>query len=312
MPYVEIKKPGWLTTVQDAGRWGHQGQGVTVSGPMDWFSHRLANVLVGNAEGAATLEVTMSGPEMVFEDAAWFAVTGAEFPLQLNGAPVVITNGPMYARSGDTMTFGLRRRGARAYVAVAGGFLVPPVLGSRSTHVLSRLGGVDGRALQTGDRVEFGGSSTLVEQRRSGGLGLPAGGATLRVLLGPHENRFAPEEVTKLCSSRYVLSPRSDRMGYRLEGPLLPWSPDTTELISSATVPGAVQVPSLGRPILLMADRATAGGYPIIAAVISADLPLAGQLAPGDWIEFVTCTRDDAVAALRERRDALKPLPTED
>ena len=134
---------------------------------------------------------------------------------------------------------------------------------------------------------------------------LPDGGARLRVLPGPRENRFEPETVMKLRSSRYVLSPRSDRMGYRLNGPPLPWPPGATELISSATVPGAVQVPPLGQPILLMADRATTGGYPMIAAVITADLPLAGQLAPGDWIEFAPCTRHEAVAALREREDAL-------
>ena len=306
MPYVEIRKPGWLTTIQDAGRWGHQGRGVTVSGPMDWFSHRLANALVGNAESAATLEVTLTGPEIVFEDAAWFAVTGAEFPLQLNAAPVPISKGPVHARSGDTVTFGPRIRGARAYVAVAGGLLVAPVLGSRSTHVLSRFGGLEGRALRAGDRIEFGGSNKSFERRLSAALTLPAGGARLRVLPGPHEDRFEPETVGKLHSSRYVLSPRSDRMGYRLEGSPLPWSPDATELISSATVPGVVQVPSLGQPILLMADRATTGGYPMIATVITADLPLAGQLAPGDWIEFVPCTRHEAVAALREREDALR------
>ena len=320
MSHVEIRKPGWQTTIQDAGRWGRQGYGVSVSGPMDWFSHRLANARVGNSGEAAALEVTMSGPELVFEGEAWFAVTGAEFPLHLNGAPVAIAR-PMRARSGDTLSFGLRRRGARGYLAVAGGFSVPPVLGSRSTHVLSGLGGLEGRPLRAGDRIEIGESSGTpsraaalatpsesVEREahlRSAVLTLPAGGATVRVLPGPHEDRFSRETIDKLYSSRYVLSSRSDRMGYRLDGPALPWSAETAELISSATVAGAIQIPASGQPILLMADRATTGGYPILAVVISADLPLAGQLGPGDWIEVEPCTRDEALAALREREDAL-------
>lgn len=308
MSHVEIRKPGWLTTIQDAGRWGWQGYGVSVSGPMDWFSHRLANVLVGNSEAAATLEVTMNGPELVFEGEAWLVVTGAEFPLLLNGAPVAIDR-PMHARSGDMLTLGLRRRGARGYVAAAGGFSVPPVLGSRSTHVLSRIGGFQGQPLRAGDRIEIGESGKPVDRPvRSAVLTLPAGGARLRVLPGPHEDHFSRETIRTMHSSRYVLSPRSDRMGYRLDGPALPWSAETTELISSATVAGAIQVPASGQPILLMADRAPTGGYPILAVVISADLPLAGQLGPGDWVEVEPCTRDEALAALRERERALSAV----
>ena len=305
MSHVEIRKPGWLTTIQDAGRWGMQAQGVGVSGPMDWCSHGLANLLVGNSEDAATLEVTMSGPELIVADDVTFVVTGAEFPLTLNGAAVAMDKA-VHARSGDMLTFGMRRHGARSYVAVTGGFQVPLVLGSRSTHVLSGLGGLGGRALRPGDHLEISSvGPTIDRELRSRPFRLPDGGAALRVLPGPHEHRFAHETVKKLQSFRYVLSPRSDRMGYRLEGPALPWPPGTTELISGATVPGAVQIPSSGQPILLMVDRATTGGYPIIAVVISADLPLAGQLAPGDWIEFAPCTRGEAVAALRDRERAL-------
>jgi antagonist of KipI len=305
MAQVEIRNAGWLTTIQDAGRWGMQRRGVSVSGPMDWFSHRLANLLVGNVADAAALEITMSGPEVVFEGEAWFATTGARFPATMNGAPISMT-GVVHARSGDRLKFGLRRRGARGYVAIAGGLLVPLVLGSRSTHVLSRLGGLDGRPLRAGDRIEIGPARSVAERRpHSSALILPDGGARLRVLTGPHQDHFAHETTMKLCSSRYVLSSRSDRMGYRLEGPALSWLPEAPEIISGATVPGAIQVPASGQPILLMADRATTGGYPILAVVISADLPLAGQLAPGEWVEFIPCTRDEAIAALRERERAL-------
>lgn len=308
MPYVEIRKPGWLTTIQDAGRWGMQAQGVPVSGPMDWFSHELANLLVGNVEGAATLEITMNGPEIVFGGHVTFAVTGAEFPSTMNGIAVAMDK-TVQASSGDVLTCGLSRRGARSYIAVAGGFQVPPVLGSRSTHILSGLGGLAGRALRAGDHLEISSvGPTLDRELRARPFTLPDGGARLRVLLGPHADRFARATVKQLHSSRYVLSPRSDRMGYRLEGPALGWPAGAGEIISGTTVPGAVQVPASGQPILLMADRATTGGYPIIAVVISADLPPAGQLAPGDWIEFAPCTRDEAIAALRERERALREV----
>ena len=299
VPHVEIRKPGWLTTVQDAGRWGHQARGVSVSGPMDWTSYRLANWLVGNSSDAATLEVTIGGLELAFDGETHFAVAGAEFQLDLSGQAVGMHR-TVRAAAGSILKLGARSRGARAYIAIAGGVLVPPVLGSRATHTASHLGGFEGRALRTGDQLRVG-STTSAHDRVFHGFGrsVPDGGAQLRIMPGPQLDRFPPRTIELLQSSRYVLSPRSDRMGYRLEGPLLPCKEDE-ELISGATVTGALQVPSSGLPILLMADRATTGGYPILAVVISADLPLAGQLMPGDWIEFVACTRDDAVAALKD------------
>jgi len=306
VPYIEIKKPGWLTTIQDSGRWGLQGRGVSVSGPMDSFSHRLANLLVGNSAEAAAFEVTMAGPELIFCDETWFAATGAEFPLTLNDGPIAM-NVAQRAGAQSTLRFGLRRRGARGYLAIAGGLLVPPVLGSRSTHVVSHVGGLDNRPLRTGDRIEVGSEAVSVERlNRAPAFALPDGGARLRIMPGPHRDRFARETIEKLHSTRYALSAQSDRMGYRLEGEPLHWSPGVTELISGATMPGAVQVPRSGQPILLMADRATTGGYPIVAVVISADLPVAGQLAPGDWMEFAPCTREEALTALRERERSLQ------
>lgn len=308
MASVEVARPGWLTTIQDMGRWGLQRYGVAVSGPMDRFSHRLANLLAGNTVEAATLEVTLGGLELGFDDEAWFAATGADLSPTLNGEPVGM-NHVMRARAGDRLRFGLRRRGARSYLAVAGGFATPMVLGSRSTHILSGLGGLNGRRLQAGDRLDIGRQNPPVgQQPRSLDFIVPNGGTRLRVMPGPHQDRFDAGTVETLQASRYVLSDRSNRVGYRLEGGSLPWAAGTTELISAATVPGAVQVPSSGQPILLMADCAPTGGYPMIAVVISADVPLAGQLAPGDWLEFVPCTRDEAVAALQERERALESV----
>ena len=310
MPHVEILKPGWLTTVQDDGRWGHQARGVSTSGPMDWASHRLANWLVRNPAAAATLEVTLGGLELAFEGETQFAIAGGEFQLELSGSSVGMHR-TVRAATGSVLKLGARVRGARAYVAFAGGVLVPSVLGSRATHTASHLGGFDGRALRTGDRLQVG-SVPLVRDRvfRGSTHSVSDGGAQVRVIPGPHVEFFPPRTLEVLQSSRYVLSPKSDRMGYRLEGPVLARTAHE-ELISGATVTGALQVPSSGSPILLMADRATTGGYPILAVVISADLPLAGQLMPGDWIEFMACTRDKAVAALKDLERHLSPPETD-
>ena len=303
---IRIIRPGMLTTVQDEGRRGFQRVGVSVAGPMDWVSHRLANLLVSNRRSAATLEVTLIGPEIKFEDESVFAVTGAEFHLVLDGIEV-----PTYvarrARRGATLRFGDRRRGARAYVAVAGGFDVPPVLGSRSTHLVSRVGGVGGRALVAGDRIPVGTTdkvASVAGRSRPPVIGLPGRGARLRVMLGPEDDRFSEAALATLQTARYEITPQSNRMGYRLTGPRLSHR-EGAELLSDATPIGSVQVPASGEPILLMADCQTTGGYPKIATVITADLPVAGQLAPADWIEFEVCDRQAAVAAVIAQEQAL-------
>jgi antagonist of KipI len=301
---MRLLSPGLLTTVQDLGRWGYQASGVPPAGPMDVLSHRWANRLVGNGDDAATLEVTLVGPELEFEADAVVAVAGAAFALTLDETPVSMHTRLRVAR-GATLRFGHRHNGARAYVAVAGGIASPPVLGSRATHLVSRVGGVSGRALRAGDVLLLGTPSSCVgpvDGRVP--LSMPTGGATLRVLPGAHEGRFSAQARATLVGSRYRISSQSNRMAYRLEGPVLAEGP-AEELISDVTPIGAVQVPPAGLPILLMADRATTGGYPLIAHVISADLPLAGQLAPGDWIEFAVCTHAEAVRALIAQERAL-------
>lgn len=300
--WLRIVKPGLLTTVQDLGRWSHQAAGVPVAGPMDAFSHRLANHLVGNAPDAATLEVTLIGPDVVVDAQTTLVVTGAEFDLTCDGAAVSV--GTSFAVTpGQTVRFGRRRLGARAYLAVAGGgVLTPRVLGSRATHLVSRMGGHDGRALAAGDELPIAGRAAPT-QARARGLTLPTHGrARLRVLPESFEGWFREEAWRTLTSVSFRVSPRSNRMGYRLEGPPLVRAREG-EPISGPVAIGAIQVPAAGEPVLLMADRQTAGGYPKIGHVASADLCLAGQLAPGDFIEFERCTHADAVAALiaRER-----------
>ena len=298
---VRVNRAGLLTTVQDCGRWGYQSRGVSVAGPMDLYSHRLANAIVGNDANAATLEVTLTGPELVFADDRVVVVTGAEFENVPSGIPFGVS-------PSRPLVFGSRKRGARAYVAISGGIDVPLVLGSRATHLPSAMGGFEGRALKSGDDVRLGpaeaghyGRTTTEHDRRlphPSGIPLPVPIATLRVLPGPQSERFAADALDVLTSSVYRIEPNSNRVGYRLAGPRLGHA-DGADIISDATPIGSLQVPASGEPILLMADRQTTGGYAKIATVISADLASAGQLAPGDEIRFVVCSPEEALDALR-------------
>ena len=302
MTRITIVRPGMLTTVQDLGRWGQQHLGVPVAGPMDWYSHRLANRLVGNAEQAAALEITLLGPELVADGDLTCALAGGAFDISCGGAPAP-HHAPFRLPRGERLVVRGRSAGARATLAVAGGIDVPQVLGSRSTSLLSRLGPFGGRPLVAGDVLPVGSPQ---HSAPPGGqpLPLPAGGARLRVVMGPHDHRFTDASRRTFLSSRYVITPDSNRMGYRLDGAVLAQS-GGGDMLSDATPVGSLQVPPSGLPILLMADRQTTGGYPKIATVITADLPLAGQLAPGDWIEFAECSRRGAVDALRRRHAAL-------
>lgn len=300
MRSLKVLKPGLLTTVQDVGRWGFQHEGVPVAGPMDLVSHRLANLLVGNDPHAALLEITIVGPVLAFESEALFACTGAEFDLWLDGQ-LVSNSVVCQAQSGSVLRFGSRRVGARAYLAFAGGIDVPAVLGSRATHLVSKLGGIAGRAVRAGDRLSLGQPWADTQRGRNAAwtLTLPNGGASLRVMLGPQVDYFTPSAIERFCNGRYVVTTQSNRMAYRLDGPLLEHAGDA-DIVSDATPMGVIQVPASGQPILLMADRQTTGGYPKIGTVISADLPLAGQLAPGDWVAFRTCDPLQAIRALRD------------
>jgi antagonist of KipI len=287
-----------LTTVQDLGRRGYQGLGVPVAGPMDWYSHRLANQALGNDPMAAALEVTLMGPELEADGDVLAAVAGAEFDVTIDGLPIPSAE-PFVVRSGSRVRVGARRRGARATLAVRGGFDLPLTLGSRATHLVSRMGPFGGRALRAGDRLPVTGTPGT-SGTRGAPLSLPAGGARVRVVSAAHRDRFTADAWSLLTSVRFVVTPQSNRLGYRLDGPKLAHRRGA-DILSEATPIGALQVPSSGQPILLMADRQTTGGYPTIANVITADLPLAGQLAPGDWIEFAECSLADAFAALRAR-----------
>jgi biotin-dependent carboxylase-like uncharacterized protein len=271
---------------------------------MDTYSHRLANLLAGNDASAATLEITLLGPELEFDCGATLAICGAEFDITCDGQTMPIGQSFSVA-AGARLQFGRRRAGARAYLAVYGGLQTPVVLGSRATHLVSSMGGVEGRALVAGDRLAVVPTTRGARPRRASGMTLPSSGrARLRLLPGPQADWFPPEAAHTLATVSFRVSPRSNRMGYRLEGPPLARN-DRPEPISEPLAFGAIQVPAAGEPILLMADRQTAGGYPKIASVIAADLPVAGQLAPGDRIEFSWSSRQEAAAALIARERSL-------
>ena len=312
MNIIEILDGGLLTTVQDAGRFGFQRYGVPVSGAMDLFALRAANRLVGNEDGAAALEMTLLGPRLRFLGAGAIALTGADLDASIDGRPVPRWE-TVTVKSGQTLTFGAPRDGSRAYLAVCGGIDVPPVLGSRSTYTRSKLGGLQGRALKTGDILPIPGSSPMIDatRRRLSPDRQPVYGHDhrLRAVLGPQDDRFTNQGVLTFFCSAFTVTPQSDRMGYRLSGPKIEHTAGA-DIVSDGLPLGGVQVAGDGLPIVLMADRGTAGGYTKIATVISVDVWRLSQAAPDDTVRFEAVTIDEAIAARRDQEEALNAIET--
>jgi antagonist of KipI len=307
---IEVVDGGMLTTVQDLGRYGYQRYGVPTSGAMDLFSLRAANRLVGNSDEAACLEMTLVGPRLRFVAPATIAVTGADLGARLDG-DAMPTWRSVLAEPGAELWFAGSGSGARAYLAVAGAVDVPLVLGSRSTYTRSKLGGLDGRALQAGDALHVASERPVL---LGGTLHLPPAqrpvyghAHLLRVVLGPQDDRFTATGIETFLSSTYIVAPQSDRMGYRLSGPRIEHlrGPD---IISDGTPFGAVQVAGDGVPIVLLADRGTAGGYTKIATVIGPDVPTLAQAVPGDTVTFESVGLDEAYAAVREQEERLAAI----
>lgn len=304
-------KPGLLTSLQDRGRYGHQHLGVSPSGAMDERAHRLAHLLAGNSadKDLASLEITVSGPTLVFEAACLFALGGADLNATLDGVPVAPLR-PILAQAGQTLTLQSAKpgQGARAYLAVYGGFAIDPVLNSQSTHMRVGLGGLEGRALRKGDALPLACAlpaeahvlaniQTLLAQLRPympAALTLPARDQ-LRVVLDEQADLFTPDSLALFQDQTYRISPASERMGYRLEGLPLQRG-EQRELLSAPTCFGTIQVPNDGQPIVLMADRQTTGGYPRIAQVASVDLAQLAQRLPGQSIGFEAIALEQALS----------------
>jgi antagonist of KipI len=308
IPLLRVERPGLFTTVQDLGRPHAIASGVQPGGAMDRFAHSAANLLVGNDRSAATLECTLSGPHLVAEHACLISLTGADLDPQVNGRQAPMWAG-VFLREGDEVTFGRRRKGVRAYIAVAGGVAADRWLGSLSTNVLAARGGMHGRALIAGDVIATAGdaSGPVVSGRElTSDLRPDYGDHTLHAVAGPHMQRLGADGRHLLFHSEFRVSRNADRMGYRLEGVQL--VPSGDELLSYGLTAGALQVPGSGQPILLMADHQTAGGYPVVATVVSASMPVAAQLMPGDELRFAEITIESALRLRKARIDALASL----
>jgi antagonist of KipI len=286
--------PGFLTTMQDLGRFGWAHFGISASGAADPFSFRAANLLVGNTDNAPALEMTLAGGEFTFEAPAIVAVTGSDF-----SSPVPLWQ-PVEIAAGATLRFGRSRSGARCYLALRGGFEVPAVMGSASVHVMT---GVGGRPLRKGDTLPVG--NAIVRRPRRPARGVPdclAGHAALRTTPGPQAHLFGDD----LYQADYTVSEESNRMGIRLKGPAL--AAPAGGMISEGVALGALQVPPDGQPIILFVEHQTSGGYPKPANVISADFRLLGQLRPRDHVRFERTTIKAAVEFLRDQEEWLLKL----
>jgi antagonist of KipI len=318
---IKVLKPGALSQLQDLGRYGHQRYGVPVNGVMDEWSHRIANILVGNDEGAATLECTLTGPVLQFTRDRLVALCGADMQACIDDVELQLGQ-PLLVRAGATLHFGRRRRGARVYLAVRGGFDVPEVMGSGSTFMRGGFGGFHGRALVKGDRLSvvhadegYLGATRLLVQCgtpfiSAAQFAIPAGDSSMdsvRVMAGPQWNRFTAEAQAAFVAQPFEIDGQSDRMGYRMRGAVLQLQ-QALEMVSEAVSFGTVQVPPDGNPIILMADRQSAGGYPKIAYVASADLPMLAQAMPGEQVRFAMVTLEQAQALYLQRAAALAEL----
>jgi KipI family sensor histidine kinase inhibitor len=309
---VHVTKAGALSTLQDSGRFGYQRYGVIVDGVMDEWSHRVANILVGNPETEATLEMTLIGPSLRFDDAALIAICGADLSPRI-GEREVPMDRPVLLRAGSQLEFGRRRSGCRAYLAIHGGYDVEPVMDSKSTYLRGGFGGFQGRALRKDDMIAVGRSDSTSRCRslmralstRDDPFSAPAfplvarsvpdanAAQSVRVIAGPQWHGFAIATQQAFLDSEFAITPNSDRMGYRLQGAkLVPRDP--IEMISEGVSFGTVQVPPDGDPIILMADCQTTGGYPKIAQVASIDLPLLAQMMPGQTVRFEMISLDEA------------------
>lgn len=312
---LEVLAAGSLTTVQDLGRPRWQHLGVSPSGAMDWISHTLANWLVGNDANAATLEMTLQGAQVRFHQDAVIALCGGRFSARISEYAVPLCR-PVWVRAGSVLECGRATLGARLYLAVAGGIAVPEVLQSRSTNLMAQFGGWNGRALQKGDVLPVGCPSQRAVAMRQHVLAkhtahpkaaflsapffaspalhpIRSSPFVVRVICTPHFERLAPESQAHFLQASFFITADSNRMGYRLRGPRLQQH-NAGELYSSATVQGAIQVPPDGHPIVLLADRQTVGGYPIVAVVASVDLPSLAQAKPHDTVRFEKISHDTA------------------
>ena len=306
---ITVLNPGLLTTVQDQGRIGYQQFGVSVSGVMDPRSASLANILVGNDEKEAVLECTMMGPHLQFNQANCIAITGGDLMPTLDGKPI-----PNYTavkvEAGQVLKFTMPKTGCRAFIAFAGGLDIPEVMGSRSTYMKAKIGGVEGRKLAKDDVIGFRAPKAELKNMNFRSMAsefVPRKEYTVRVVLGPQDDYFTDAGIQTFLSEVYSVTAEFDRMGCRLEGAVIQHK-EGGDIISDGIACGAIQVPSSGQPIIMLGDRQTTGGYTKIANVISADFRILAQLKQGDKVRFEKVSVKAAQDALLTQRAALKTI----
>ena len=308
-----IEKPGLLSTIQDLGRHGYKRYGIITSGAMDQIAHRLANMLVLNPEDCETIEITMTGPVIRFQEDAVISITGAHLSPAINGHTVKMHR-PLFVREGDVLSFGRAVYGIRSYLAVHGGFSIEQVMDSGSTYLKAGIGGYKGRALKKGDRLSLKKKISAQKWNKRFKWSTEAfyraqcgSGETVRVIPGLQYDAFTEESHRLFVEKEFLVTPESDRMGYRLEGERLSLK-EQTELISEGVSFGTIQVPADGQPIILMADSQTLGGYAKIAQVASVDYSMIAQAKPGDRLNFKMISLKEAQRLLLEQEQKLRIL----
>ncbi|TQR07781.1 biotin-dependent carboxyltransferase family protein [Psychrobacillus soli] len=315
---VKVLHAGLLTTIQDTGRFGSQKYGVIVSGAMDSYSSRLANILVGNNEHEATFEITLYGTTLEFNEDTLMAITGGDFQATLDGVIVPLWR-PIVVKKESILKFNSAIKGSRAYIAFAGGIDTPLTLGSKSTYLRANIGGFKGRAIQKGDIIPIGKTDKeLIRRLEKNDINWSINfnelicfkqDMVIRMLKGTEFDRFDKVNKQTLLQNAYTLTVQSDRMGYRLDGPPISMA-EKFELLSEGVTFGTIQIPPNGQPIILMADRQTTGGYPKIGQVITADLPSLAQLQPTAQIRFKEVTLEEAETIFVENELAINNIKT--
>ncbi|UQY45367.1 biotin-dependent carboxyltransferase family protein [Erwinia sp. PK3-005] len=301
---LKIIRAGMNTTLQDGGRGGWRQLGISSGGVLDEPAMRTANLLVGNPQDQAVLEITLGQFCAEFYRDGWFALTGAGCNADLDGRPVW-TGWRLPVKKGQRLTLAMPVRGMRSYLAINGGFDVAPVLGSCSTDIKAEFGGWQGRRLQDGDRLPLAAPTRSFS--KTAGVRQLLWGNRLRALPGPEYHEFSKESQEAFWRVSWRLDPQSNRMGYRLQGRPLARN-GNRELLSHGLLPGVIQVPHNGQPIVLMADAQTTGGYPRIACVIEADLYHLAQIRLGEPIHFIHCTLEEALQARQQQQQVIERM----
>jgi len=308
MDVFSVLTPGAYTTVQDEGRFGYQQMGIPVSGVLDSFAFRVANMLVENPVNCAVLEITVMGPRLEVLSEADISITGAEMGITLNDQPVQGWKS-IKVKPGDILGINQVKSGCRAYLAVTGGIDVSEVMGSRSTYVGGKIGGYYGRSLKQGDIIKRGKGLKLKPARHLSPAVIPkySSNILIHAVPGPQDD-FFDEGLKTMFESEFMVSAKADRMGYRLQGPVIKHREEVPKsIISEPSVPGGIQVPADGQPIILLVEQ-TVGGYTKIATVISTDICKVAQATPGDLIRFEQITLETAHTLYRDRQKIMQEL----